>query len=44
MRKPRMTQDQKKFYRITIALMKDGVKLPPEIRARWILLQNNYTY
>ena len=43
-RKPRMSVPQKKFYRITLALIKDGVELPPEIKARWLMLQLNYTY
>lgn len=43
-RKPRMSADQKKFYRITLALIKDGVALPPEIKTRWLMLQLNYTY
>jgi hypothetical protein len=44
MKKSRMTADQKKFYRITLALIKDGVELPPEIKAKWLMLQLNYTY
>ena len=44
MKKSRMTADQKKFYRITLALIKDGVELPPEIKTRWLMLQLNCTY
>jgi hypothetical protein len=44
MSKPRMSVDQKKFYRITLALIKDGVELPQEIKMRWLDLQVNYTY
>jgi hypothetical protein len=44
MKKSRMNKDQKSFYRITLALMKQGVEIPEEIRAKWILLHLNYTY
>jgi hypothetical protein len=44
MKKSRMTADQKKFYRITLALIKDGVELPAEIKTRWLMLQLNCTY